>query len=252
MKLVATILSLSLLFAGAMLATPVEAQQVSECRPLFGGGPSCIQNGDLTLDKKLRNPQTNEFIDHADITDPKFQAGQAVVFQLHVRNTSNRALNDVLVTDIMPQYITYTKGPGTYNRETNILTYSLEKLEAGQTQTLTVEGKVVAANALPKTAGALCVVNQATATQGRNTGSDNAQFCLQTPGSTIAQTQQQNQTPQTQNPPSGTVSNKSTPPVLPTPNVTTSPKTGPELLALVGLIPAAATGFYLRRKTATN
>lgn len=225
------LMAVSLLLGSLFTADTVSAQQTIECQPIFGGGPSCIQSGDITLDKKLRHPQSNNFVDHLDITDATLSPNTPVIFQLHIRNTSNRAIDDILVTDIMPQHVSFTKGPGTYNKETNILTYTIERLEPGQTQTLTVEGLV--ASKLPQTNGAVCVVNQATATKARNTSSDNTQFCLGTGVATSSTSQQTERT---------------TPPVMATPNITKAPSTGPELIGLIGLVTGVTSGILLRRK----
>lgn len=235
-----------LLLAVCGLLTPstINAQQTPNCRPLFGGGPSCVQSGKLTLDKKIRHPGTNQFIDNAEVSDLTFSPDQAVVFQVTVRNTDTKALEDITVTDIFPQYVAFTRGPGQFDHATGTLTYEIANLAAGQTNTITLEGKVSPLNALPNASGPICAVNQATATQGRNTGSDNAQFCIQRSGTTTPQTPQPGQTTQGVTP-----GQPQQPPVLSTPNMTVSPKTGPEMLSLIGLIPAGLTGFYLRRKT---
>lgn len=226
------ILAVSLFF----LATPIHAQEnTNNCRPLFGGGPTCVQSGNIMLDKKIKN--SRGFADQLEVTEDVFTAGQTVVFELHTKNLSNRAIDKVLITDIMPQYVSYSKGPGSYNRESNILTYTIEKLEAGQTHTAMVEAKIVAQNDLPQTTGTICVINQATATQGRNSSSDNTQFCIQTLNTQVALPQ------------NSMTRQSGTPPVLPTPQISTAPKTGPEMFALIGLIPLAGTGIYLRRKT---
>lgn len=220
----------------------VHAQVTNGCRPIFGGGEVCKQEGNLLIDKKLRNPQTNQFIDHAEIMDPQFAANQPVVFQIVVKNTSNRAISGITLTDIFPRYVSYVKSTGTYEPTTSTVTIPIGKLEGNQSATYTLEGKIMAADILPSVTGPLCVVNQATVTQGRNISSDNSQFCLQNANASQQPGVATNQAPTIQN---GTPR----PPVLSNPNVATAPKTGPEMLALIGLIPAGITGIYLRRKT---
>jgi uncharacterized repeat protein (TIGR01451 family) len=237
----------------SVFTTRAQAQENPACQPIFGGGDSCVQEGDLALDKKLKSPTGNDFLDNTSINDPKFAPNQPITFRLTVKNTGNRAIENITVTDTLPQYVTFTRGPGQFDRSTNTVTFTIDKLEAGQSRAVTLEAKIVAANAIPGTTGIACVVNQAKATQGRNTGSDNAEFCLQKSGQTAAPTQGQPQTPnqgQTQIQPPRTNPTPTQPmPVYQVPNQQTSPKTGPELLALIGLLPAGAAGLYLRRKT---
>lgn len=221
-----------------LLFTPKAQAQTPTCQPIFGGGQSCISEGSITLDKKLRSPNSSTFVDSTKLTDPKFSPDQQVTFQLTIKNTGNRAIEDVTVNDIFPRYVTFMKGPGQFNRDTNTLTFSIDKLEAGQSRVITIEGKIVSASAIPGTNTVSCVVNQAIATQGRNRASDNAEFCLQKGGQASSPNQIQPQ-------PSPTP--KSALPVYEAPKTTTAPKTGPEALALFSLLPLGATGFYLRR-----
>ena len=234
-----------------LIALPADAQTPTTCQPIFGGGESCITEGNVTLDKILRSPTSNQFVDQTNISGPKFSPDQPVVFQLMLKNTGNRAIEDITVTDIFPRYASFTRGPGQFDRAKNTLTFRVDRLEAGQSRTITLEGKIMPANALPGTnTSVTCVVNQAIAEQGRNRASDNAEFCLQkVPPSPQQQPQSPNRTqPQA---PTATVTKQptGTMPVYEVPTTKTSPTTGPELLGLIGLVPAAAAGFYLRRKT---
>jgi uncharacterized repeat protein (TIGR01451 family) len=246
---------LFLLFAicSLLIVAPALAQQTPNCQPIFGGGPSCVQEGDLTLDKKVRNPVSNQYVENMGINDPKFSPNQQVLFQVNVRNKGSRAIEDVSVTDTFPQYVSFIKGPGQFDRSTNTITFSIDKLEAGQSRTVTIEGKIAQANAIPGTTGIACVVNQAAAIKGRHNASDNTQFCLQKTGQdqTPGQWQAQPTAPQanTNTAPSPT---KAPMPVYDISKQQTVPKTGPEMLALIGLIPAGAAGIFLRRKTSTN
>lgn len=234
----------SIIVITLVTATVVYAQNTNGCQPIFGGGKSCEQEGNLLLDKKLRTPGATTWVDQANITDPKYGPDQAVVFQISVRNTSNRAIDNITVTDVFPQFVRFTRGPGTFDASTNTLTVPIKRIEAEKTTNLVIEGQVGTAVSLPSNP-ALCVVNVATAKQGRNTSTDNTQFCIQTPGiQPSAQAAPNSANPNQPQP--------SQPLVLQSPNVATSPKTGPELLSLIGLLPAGLGGMYLRKKTASK
>jgi uncharacterized repeat protein (TIGR01451 family) len=216
------------------------AEPANGCQTIFGGGTSCLQTGSLTLDKKIRNPAKNQFVNHLGVNESRYAPEQTVVFQLSVKNTGSRAIENVIITDTFPQYVAFAKGPGEFDKSKNTLTFGINKIEAGQTRSITIEGKVAPAQSLPSGTVPVCVLNQARVEKDRNVSTDNTSFCLQTTGAT-AQPQQPGQTQPTTAP--------SPMPVYQAPGVTTSPRTGPEMLSLIGLIPAAAAGFYLRRKT---
>jgi uncharacterized repeat protein (TIGR01451 family) len=229
----------SLLFVGQTAAqTPNNG-----CQPIFGGGTTCIQSGSLVVDKKIRDPRSDRFVDQLSSTYPRYAPDQTVVFQITLHNTGNRAIEDITVTDIFPQYVSFTKGPGEFDTANNTLMFVFSKLDAGQSRSFTIEGKVAPARSIPATAGITCVVNQARGEKDRNVSTDNTQFCLQTAGTQP----QQNATPQQPGQPQPT---QTTMPVYEAPNAPTSPNTGPELLGLIGLLPLGAAGMYLRKYSA--
>jgi len=220
---------------------PAQAQTPA-CQPIFGGGESCVTEGNLLIDKKLRAPNSNQFVDGTKLTDPKFAPGQTVLFQLTLRNTGNRVIEDITVIDTFPRFVSFVKGPGQFNRATNTLTFSVDKLEAGQNRVIAIEGKVAAANTIPGTNTVSCIVNQATATQGRNRATDNTEFCLQKGAQPAIPTPTKAVQPGVQAPTPSAM-----PPIYEAPDAKTTPSTGPELLGLLGLLPAGVGGFYLRK-----
>jgi uncharacterized repeat protein (TIGR01451 family) len=237
----------------------VNAQSNPNCQPIFGGGTSCIQTGDVMVVKKIRNPASNQYVDNLSINDPKYAPNQPVLFQLIVQNTGSRTIKDITVTDIFPPYVAFTKGPGQYDKANNTITFAVDSLEAGKSRSITLEGRVAPMNALPQGSSITCVVNQAIAEQGNNKSSDNTEFCLTKQGETGGTTQPQPTTdqPQAVTPTRAPVGPTGKPvptgtklPVYETPNQQTSPRTGPEALALISLIPAGIAGLYLRKRTA--
>lgn len=243
-----TLLLLFLVLCSLFIVRSAAAQsQNNGCQSIFGGGATCLQSGSLVIDKKIRNPQTDQFVDHLNITDPRYAPDQTVVFQVTLRNTGNRALEDITVTDTFPQYVSFSKGPGEFDKAQNTLIFAFNKLEGGQSRSFTIEGKVASAQSIQATGGVTCVVNQARGEKDRNVSTDNTQFCLQT-ANAPAQPQQPGQTQQ-QPRATPTQAPQSTMPVYEAPQATTSPNTGPELFGLIGLLPLGAAGMYLRRKT---
>lgn len=207
---------LSLLLVGNVFAD-------TTCQPIYGGGQTCITTGNLIINKMVQDPLTGQFVDNINVnSSSKFVPGQTINFQLNLTNSGNSNILQVAVKDTLPAEVTFVSGPGNFDVNSRTLTFTTDNLAAGQTRTFSVEAR---ANDINQ--GTVCVVNQATAT-GNNgqTSQDNSSFCIQKGALT-----------------------KGGLPVFPPPKVFTTPPTGPELIPLIGLLPAGLSGWFLRRKS---
>jgi len=233
----------SVFATGLFLATAISHAQTysSNCQPIYGGGETCIQIGKVLIDKKVLHPttnttkggNTNQFVDNLGINDPKYAPEQMVTFTLTITNTGNSAVTNVKVEDTLPQYVTKITGKGTFDSNTRIYAETIDKLEANESKTITLMATVVSASQLPAEQGITCVVNQVRATAGNSTSEDNAQFCIEKTVLTAKDVPFETKGGLKVYPP---VTSKQTPP------------TGPEMWALVGLIPSGLAGFALRKK----
>lgn len=244
-------LTLSLLFTAACLFIAGGLSYAdTTCQPIYGGGQTCVTAGNLLIDKKVQNPSNGIYVDNLGINDPKYNPDQTVNFKITVTNTGSETMNTVTVKDILPSYVSYVSGPGTYDANTNTLTFEIKDLKANETREFTVTGKVAPANSIPQNQSISCVINQAQGIVDGKASQDNAQFCLEQPtqpttpgkgetipgkGGVVAQ-------------PVVPITTKGGIKVFPPPVITTTPATGPEMFALIGLIPGAGLGFFLRKK----
>ena len=202
------------------------------CQPIYGGGQTCVQIGNVLINKTVQNPQTGAFLDNLNINDPKFTPSSNVTFHITVTNTGGSTINKTTVKDTLPGFVSFVSGPGSFDSNTKVLTFDVGNLAAGESRTFTIAGKVADGGQLPADQGITCVVNQALATaENGQQSSDNSQFCIQKP--VLGET-------------------KGGLKVFPAPAVTTTPSTGPEMLPLIGLIPAGVFGFILRKKSYKN
>ena len=214
----------------AFMASAKGALADTSCQPIYGGGQTCIQVGNVVINKTVQNPQTGSFVDNLNVNDPKFAPGSSVTFNITVTNTGSSTINKVTVKDTLPQFVNFVSGPGSFDSNTKVLTFDVTNLKAAESRTLTVAAKVTEAGQFPADQGITCVVNQAlAASENGQQSSDNSQFCIQKP--VLGET------------------TKGGLKVFPAPAVTITPPTGPEMLPLIGLIPSAIAGFFLRRKT---
>lgn len=212
-----------------------EASTVS-CQPIYGGGQSCVQAGNVSVNKRVVDPNGN-LVDNLGINDNKFGPESIVTFQIAVTNTGNTQIATVQVRDIFPQYIDFSSGAGNYDSTSKTLSFDINNLNPSETRTFNLVAKVVKAENLPVDKGIVCVVNQATAkdVSSSEASQDNTQVCIQKqliqPGVTVV--------------PSETKGGLK---VFPPQKVLTSPATGPEMLPLIALIPTGALGAFLRKK----
>ncbi len=220
------LISLAFFATTLFVATPAFAQ--TACTPVYGGGQTCTTNGQLTINKTVKNPSTGQMVDNLGINDPKYSVNQTVPYQVTVTNTSGNTISNITVTDTFPSNIPCQSGPA--NCSNNQIVFTISGLNAGQSQTFGLNGKVV--SSLPANQAIICdgsTVNTAVANaSGQPTIQDTAQVCLQNQVLGAAQ---------------GGIT------VFPPPSVTATPKTGPEALALIAMIPTGALGALLRRKS---
>ncbi len=225
----------------------------SSCTPIYGGGQTCVQTGNISINKTVQNPQTGVFVDNLGINDPKFAPGQTINFQIAVTDTGGQLLNQVFVTDTFPQFVTSVSGPGSFNTSTNTQSFEVDNLQPNETRTFNLSAQAVAENQLSSDTN--CVVNQSSATANGQTSQDNAQFCIQKSAQPVTTTTPATTTTTMVNgQPVTTVVNQPTETkgglkVFPAPQTVTTPPTGPEALPLLGMLPTGLLGYFLRKKS---
>lgn len=196
------------------------------CQPIYGGGQNCIKVGKISINKTVQNPQNGQLVDNLNVNDPKYSPNQTVNFQISVTNTGSTTVPQIVVKDIFPNFVIFSSGPGNFDNNSKTLTFLAYNLNPNETRNFTLQGKIVDTNQLPSDT-ITCVVNKSTLTATDSSQvQDNSKFCIQKPQTTT----------------------KGGFPILPPPTITTTPATGPEMLPLIGLIPAGLSGWFLRRK----
>lgn len=207
-------------------AFPIISYADTSCQPIYGGGQTCISEGNMLVDKKVLNPKTNTMVDNLGVDDARFEPASLVTFQINVTNKSNSSIKKVDIKDIFPQHVTFSSGTGNFDPNTKNLTFSIDDLKASETKTFTVVGKVVSADQISMEQGVICVVNQviATNTKDNSTSKDNVQLCIEKKTAV-----------------------KGGFPVLTPAKITTTPGTGAESLVLFSLLPTGIAGLLLRK-----
>lgn len=209
------------MFALTALATTAYA----DCQAVYGG-QSCTSSN-FTINKLVQVPGKGggNFVDNLGVNDQRFSPSQTINYQLIVTNTGSNTIGTLNITDTFPQFINFVSGAGSFNSNTKTLTFTINNLGGGQSQTFNLQAQTANSATIPM--GVTCVVNQASVNDNNgNTASDSSQACIQNGV---------NPTP--------------TPIILPPTTVKTTPSTGPEMLPLLALIPGALGGLVLRNKS---
>lgn len=149
-----------------------------ECTTQYGGTTTCTSTS-ITINKQVQNPANNTFVENLGSTDTTFSADQHVLFQLTIKNTGTQNFSTVTVKDTFPNELTFGGGPGTFDKSTNTLTFTLDNLNAGESRTVQILG-VVDPNKINKNQSMSCVVNTAVVSADNHSSQDTAQLCIQT------------------------------------------------------------------------
>lgn len=161
---------------GALFAAPHVAAQ--ECTTQYGGTTTCVSTS-LTINKQVKNPATGNFVENLGSSDPTFSAGGEVLFRLIIKNTGTKTLTTVTVKDIFPNELTFAAGPGTFDRGSNTLTFTMNNLTAGESRMVEILASVDPAK-VARDRSLFCVVNRATISANNQSDQDTAQLCIQT------------------------------------------------------------------------
>ncbi len=195
------------------------------CQTQYGG--QCPSH-EFFIKKFVKNPKTNEYVDTLESNDNKFSPESPVSFQISVSNTGSETLTNLKVEDTFPDLLSFSSGPGKFDNNTRVLSFEIDKISSGESKNFIIQGKTASINKLPADEGIVCVINQASITFNGRMSTDNAQLCIEKqvlPGETKGGLK-----------------------VFPQPKATTTPPTGPEALALIGLLPGGILGMFLRKK----
>jgi uncharacterized repeat protein (TIGR01451 family) len=225
-KLIATSL-----FTAAFLATAGSAiadgtgYGTSNCQVIYGGGQVCPTTLQFSIDKKVLAPtKGGTFVDNLGFNDSKFQPGDQVSFKITLKNTGDKTIDQITVVDTLPAYLTFTSGPGVYDATSRTITYIIKNLASGQSNDQTVVATIANVDSLPKDQGVMCLTNNVKGNDNQSdVANDSSTFCIQ--------------------------KEAMTPKVFTTIPPKSIPNTGPEMLPLLGLIPAGIAGFTLRKKS---
>lgn len=208
----------------------------SNCKVVYGGGEVCPPTTQFTIDKMVSNPGQDlkgkrledlSYSDNLSVNNQKFGTTDQIIYKITVKNTGSEKINKIDVTDTLPGELDFKTGAGSFNNSTKQLTFTLANLEAGKAVDYFVTTQVVA-NRLASDKAVTCVVNNVKAVANdQDMRTDASEACIE---KLVGK--------------GGPV-----PTVYPPTKTGKTPGTGPETMALIGLIPSGIAGFFLRKKS---
>ncbi len=156
-----------------------------ECQTVYGGGEVC-ETGELSLDKKVFNPKTNEYWDNIDSKDYTFAPNEEVKFSLRIKNISNIKVDSARINDDFDRLDDYmvfvSSDKGDYRAEVtdHKVKFEFGGLEPGAEATVYFVARFKLEDKLP--VGTTCLTNAAHAYSHVDAVSDSdyATFCVKT------------------------------------------------------------------------
>jgi len=96
----------------------------------------------LSIDKKIRSLNWNYYIDNISTNKKVFRNGELIEFKIKVTNTGTTNMKNIKVTDNLPPFLKLVFFPGTYNSTDNKIEWTIDELNAGNSQEFLVRAKI--------------------------------------------------------------------------------------------------------------
>ena len=140
----------------------VEAKEI--CTTQYGGGQTCEnidEDADLSIDKRVYNPDDSKFENHIELNDYVFTEGEEVEFQIVVKNTGDVTYKEVKLTDELPDFVTFKEFTGGKDGDydNGIITWKFTDFKKGDSKTFKFKVEVVESSKLPKDSGDMQLTN---------------------------------------------------------------------------------------------
>jgi uncharacterized repeat protein (TIGR01451 family) len=166
----------------ALLATAFAQPVIADgCTNQYGATVTCPTNN-LSVNKRVRTPNNMYvFVENLTSNDPAYSPSDLVEYDIAVSNSSSVNYSEVTVTDTLPAGLTFEAGPGSFDRASNTLTYTITDLAAGATVHSRFTARVKDAAAFGN-ADITCDVKNDVKVKGPQgqTDEDTASLCVQT------------------------------------------------------------------------
>jgi len=130
----------------------------------------------IMIDKGVFDPTSNTYVDNLSISQHNFLPGQEVKFKVDVKNTGDKDLWNIDVTDKFPSEVEFVSATGNYDKNTHSLYFKIDGLKPNEVTSREIRVKVKAANEIHS--NMQCPTNFAEAKVEHMIDQDTAQFCI--------------------------------------------------------------------------
>jgi uncharacterized repeat protein (TIGR01451 family) len=96
----------------------------------------------ISIDKKVRSIHDSSYVDNIASSTKVFYQDDVIEFQIKVTNTGDNTLKNIKVTDQLPPFLKLIFYPGTYDSANNKIDWTIDQLNAGNSQDFLVRAKI--------------------------------------------------------------------------------------------------------------
>lgn len=175
------LLSIVFLLSFHIFADKVLAQTNPTCPSVYG---AACPSGQIFIDKKVQNPKSGEFVEALSTSDITFAPDQEVNFRIEVKNTGSSDISNIFVQDRLPGNVNFFFGPGSFDKNANILSWTIDKIAPNESKFFLIKLKVKPQNELQFDIA--CMTNFVQAQKDQQMAQDTSVFCIQTQSLKVA------------------------------------------------------------------
>ena len=96
----------------------------------------------ISIDKKVRSIGDTQYYDNIESSSKTFYENDVIEFQINVKNTSDKTLNNINVKDILPKYLSLIFYPGTFNADQYIVEWTIDTLASNESKSYLIRAKI--------------------------------------------------------------------------------------------------------------
>lgn len=130
------------IFRGLVAVTLLATFSVAN-RPVWAQYYSAGGTPKLVVDKKVRALNQTSYSDNLDSSQYTFVEGESVDFSIITRNSGDQQLSDVNLVDILPSNMEVIFAPGTLEKTSGKITWSIGNLGVGESRVNTLRTRIV-------------------------------------------------------------------------------------------------------------
>ena len=96
----------------------------------------------ISVDKKVRSLPDTNFFDNIDRDKKVFHTGDLIEFSIRIENTGDQELTQIQAEDSLPKYLELFFNPGTYNKDSNTISWKIDSLKPAESKTFLIRAKI--------------------------------------------------------------------------------------------------------------